>query len=392
MQYRLTIAHHGRIQALQVHAATAAEARRQAEQGGAHVLDCRREWNLRRRTPFASAIFTQELIALLRAGLSLVESVEALRDKTGAAPTNTTRTVLDRIIEGLYQGLPLSRVLAGMPEFFPALYVATVASAERTGHLADALARYHHYEARLAAVRKKVVSAMIYPAVVIAVGGAIMAFLVFFVIPRFSQVYASMRDLPATARWLLWWGQTVDAHGGTILLGLIAAALLAAVVIRHGGLASRAASLAWRIPQLAALRQLLALTKLYRTAGLLLAGGMAAVPALRLAAPLLPTPMHGAISNAIAEIESGMPLADTFARHGLTTPVAERLLRVGERTGELPEMCERAAQFCDEALDRAIDTGTKLVEPVLMLVVGALVGGIVFLLYMPIFELAGGLQ
>jgi general secretion pathway protein F len=119
---------------------------------------------------------------------------------------------------------------------------------------------------------------------------------------------------------------------------------------------------------------------------------MAVVPALRLAAPLLPIPLQGALRQAIAEIETGKPVADTLAGHHLTTPVAERLLRVGERSGELPDMCERAAQFCDEAIDRAIDTATKLIEPLLMLVVGALVGGIVFLLYMPIFELAGSMQ
>lgn len=392
MQFRLTVARDGHIHDIRIFAPTAADARRQAQMDGGHVLACRRILTLRRQAPFGIALFTQELIALLRAGLSLVESVEALRDKTGGASETAARTVLDRIVDGLYQGLPLSGVLAGLPGHFPSLYVATVASAERTGHLADALARYHHYQARLGVVRRKVASAMIYPAVVIAIGAGIMAFLLFFVIPRFSQVYASMRELPTAARWLLWWGQTVDAHGGTMALGMVVSALLLVVAARRVQLARRMAALSWHVPRLHAFQHLLALTRLYRTTGLLLAGGMAAIPALRLAAPLLPGHLHGAMSRAIAEIEAGKPMADTLARHQLTTPVAERLLRVGERSGELPEMCERAAQFCDEAIDRAIDTATKLVEPLLMLVVGALVGGIVFLLYMPIFELAGSMQ
>ncbi|RZT31266.1 type II secretion system F family protein [Cupriavidus agavae] len=392
MQYRLTVARHGELHERVVTAADAETARRMATAAGEHVVACRGVFRLSRAAPFQTALFTQELIALLNAGLSLVECVEALRDKSSGSAENATRRVLDAIIDGLYQGLPLSGVLAGLPEQFPALYVATVASAERTGHLADALSRYHRYEARLAAVRKRAVSALIYPAVVIAIGGLIMLFLLFFVIPRFSQVYASMRDLPAAARWLLWWGESVEAHGGLIALGLLAAALALLAGARHARLVPRLFALALRIPQLQSLQRLLALTKLYRTTGLLLAGGMAAVPALRLASPLLPEPLRNALARAIAEIETGLPVADTLSRHGLTTPVAERLLRVGERSGELPDMCERAAQFCDEALDRAIDTATKLIEPLLMLVVGGLVGGIVFLLYMPIFELAGNMQ
>ncbi|WP_019450091.1 type II secretion system F family protein [Cupriavidus sp. BIS7] len=392
MQYSLTVARNGQLHDLTVAAPSAADACRQALAGGGHVVACRRARTLRRRAPFSTSLFTQELIALLRAGLSLIESIEALRDKTSTTVESETRAVLDHVLDGLLQGLPLSRVLTALPEQFAPLYVATVASAERTGHLAEALSRYHHYEARLTAVRKKVVSALIYPAVVIAVGAGIMAFLLFFVIPRFSQVYASMRELPPAAQWLLWWGQTVETHGGLIAIAMAGCAIALFVAVRRGGLAGRIAALAWRIPQLQAFQQLLALAKLYRTTGLLLAGGMAVVPALRLAAPLLPIPLQGALRQAIAEIETGKPVADTLAGHHLTTPVAERLLRVGERSGELPDMCERAAQFCDEAIDRAIDTATKLIEPLLMLVVGALVGGIVFLLYMPIFELAGSMQ
>ncbi|MBV8272082.1 MAG: type II secretion system F family protein [Cupriavidus sp.] len=392
MQYRVTVARNGQLHDLTLSAPSAADARRQAEAGGGHVVACHHARTLRRRTPFSTTLFTQELSALLRAGLSLIESIEALRDKTSATAESETRTVLDHLLDGLLQGLPLSRVLTGLTAQFSPLYVATVASAERTGHLADALARYHHYEARLAAVRRKVASALIYPAVVIAVGMGIMAFLLFFVIPRFSQVYASMRELPPAAQWLLWWGQTVEAHGGLIATTLAASVMMLIVAVRRANLVGRITTLAWRIPQLQAFQRLLALTKLYRTTGLLLAGGLAAVPALRLSASLLPVFLQNAMSKAISEIEAGMPVADTLARHALTTPVAERLLRVGERSGELPEMCERAAQFCDEAIDRTIDTTTKLIEPCLMLVVGVLVGGIVFLLYMPIFELAGSMQ
>ncbi len=107
------------------------------------------------------------------------------------------------IVAALYEGEPLSRTLERQPEHFPPLYVATVASAERTGYLAEALKRYHHYDARLQAVRKNVVSSMVYPSIVIATGATIILFMAFYVIPKFSQVFATMKDMPFTVRVML---------------------------------------------------------------------------------------------------------------------------------------------------------------------------------------------
>ncbi|CAB3776274.1 type II secretion system F family protein [Pararobbsia alpina] len=390
MLFKVTVFDAGQFQTVSVDARDEPEVHRLMKAKGSRVLACRKVPRTRRRRhAFSLALFTQELIALLQAGLSLVESVETLREKS---PDGESREVLTQMIDGLYQGLPLSRVLGQMPLYFPALYAATVSSSERTGHLAEALGRYHHYETRLSAVRKKVVSALIYPAVVIAIGGGIMVFLLFFVIPRFSEIYASMRELPAAARVLLWWGIAVKHHGGWIALGIAAAFAAVVSIFLHPACRAWMARQLWRIPQLRAYQHLFSLTRFYRTTGLLLAGGLPVVTAMSMAAQLLPAPMRKRLGNAIEDVRAGQSLSSTLPRYGLTTPVAERLLRVGEQSGELATMCERAALFCDDELDKAIDMVTKLVEPVLMLVVGILVGGIVFLLYMPIFQLAGNMQ
>ncbi|WP_010093775.1 type II secretion system F family protein, partial [Burkholderia ubonensis] len=136
---------------------------------------------------------------------------------------------------------------------------------------------------------------------------------------------------------------------------------------------------------------LFALTRFYRTVGLLIAGGTPVIAALELSGKTLPDHFRARLAAALTELRAGRPVAAVLAAHALTTSVAERLLRVGEQSGDLGGMCEHIAQFHDGALDRSIEMLSKVFEPVLMLAVGATVGAVVLLLYMPIFELAGSI-
>ncbi|XZG71380.1 type II secretion system F family protein [Chitinibacteraceae bacterium HSL-7] len=390
MRFKVKAISGGRLTELELEASDQVELRERLAARGMQLVSAQAERKLTlRKSTFALSLFTQELIALLEAGLTLIEAIETLHEKSGA---DASRTVLSRIIEGLYQGQPLSKVLAQLPEHFPPLYVATVSSAERSGALSDALKRYHHYEQRLAEVRKKVVSALVYPMVVITIGGGIMLFLLFYVIPKFAQIYASMKTLPFAAQMMLWWGELVLEHGKFMLAGIVATIVTVVMVLRTDRAKKTLAELFWRLPKLEQYRTLFSLTRFYRTVGLLLAGGLSVVSAMSMAAQLLPAAMRLALERAMVDIKSGQALSATLPRYGLTTPVSERLLRVGEQSGDLATMTERAAQFCDEELERAIEMFTRLFEPILMLVIGVLIGTIVFLLYMPIFELAGNMQ
>lgn len=391
MRYRVRVESDGGQQELELDAADETQLRQNMADMGLSLIEAtpveKKSRGLSLRKPvFERALFTQELIALLEAGLSLVETVETLRDKS---KEGLNRTVLQGIVTALYEGEPLSRALERQTEHFPPLYVATVASAEQTGHLSEALKRYHHYDARLAAVRKKVVSAMVYPSIVIATGAFIILFLAFYVIPKFSQVFASMKDIPFSARMMLTWGNLVAEHGGVLLAGIVAALAGAIMALRNEKVRGRLFGAVLRLPKLADYQRLFALTRFYRTLGLLLAGGMSMVAALELSAQLLPSLMQSALARALDEVRAGKSLSGALPAANLTTPVAERLIRVGEQSGELAGMVTRSAEFCDEELDRAIDTLMRVVEPVLMLVVGGIVGTIIFLLYMPIFQLAG---
>ncbi len=391
MRYRARIDTDSGQQELELDADNDAQLRARVAEMGLSLVDATpldakpRRFSLRKPV-FERALFTQELIALLEAGLSLVETVETLRDKSREG---LNRTVLQGIVAALYEGEPLSRALERQPDQFPPLYVATVASAEQTGHLAEALKRYHHYDARLSTVRKKVVSSMVYPSIVIGTGAAIILFMAFYVIPKFSQIFATMKDMPFTVRMMLAWGNLVEAHGGVLLAALFAAIAGAGLSLRSANVRNRLVATFFSLPKLTDYQRLFGLTRFYRTLGLLLAGGMSMVASLELAAQVLPAHLQDALSQALDDIRAGKPLSGALPAANLTTPVAERLIRVGEQSGELAGMVTRSAEFCDEELDRAIDMLMRVVEPVLMLAVGGIVGTIIFLLYMPIFQLAG---
>lgn len=382
----------GHLQSLHLQAVDLAQARQQLQADGAQVisLKARRQLKLPSRRPkFALGLFIQELVVLLDAGLVLVEAVETLRDK---APPGINRQVMSELLASMYEGNSLSRAMQLKPQTFPSLLIATVASSEHSGQLAVALRRYHHFEAHLETVKKRVSGALMYPLVVLSVGALILLFLLFFVIPRFASVFDAVADLPATARFMVWWGALVDARGMELLIGLALAVGALVLLFRSAGFKRRVAELFWKIPSLGAQRTLFILARFYRTAGMLLMGGMPVVTAVELSGALLPVERQAALRQAMIDIQAGQPLSTSLARHQLTTAVAERLLRVGEQSGELAAMCERIAQFHDEALERAIELFSKVFEPLLMLVVGGLIGLIVFMLYMPIFELAGSIQ
>lgn len=391
-EFDARVVRQGHLQTVRVQAPDIAQARQQLQTPGTHIvsLQKRPEIKLGKRTgKFALGLFIQELVVLLDAGLVLVEAVETLRDK---APPGINRQVLSELLNTMYEGSSFSKAMETRTQIFPPLLVATVASSEHSGQLSVALRRYHHFEAHLETVKKRVSSALMYPMVVLSVGGVILLFLLFFVIPRFASVFDAVADLPATARFMVWWGAQVEQHGTALIVGTLGAIAGLILLMRTAAFKQRLLALLWKIPSLGAQRSLFVLARFYRTAGMLLMGGMPVVSAVEMSGALLPAERMGDLKRAMTDIKSGQPLSTTLARHQLTTPVAERLLRVGEQSGELAAMCERIAQFHDEALERAIEFFSKVFEPILMLVVGGLIGLIVFLLYMPIFELAGSIQ
>lgn len=378
------------VVALQVEALDRDAAVRQANPRGLPVLSVKlRRALVLRSDRFALVLFTQELLALLRAGLGLVEAIRALAQRNAGAGNST----LNGVLEQLSDGKPLSMALAPYPQSFPLVYVESVRASEKTGALVEALSRFVHYQGQVDQIRQKLVSALIYPTLLLVVGGAVTLFLIGYVVPRFGGVYVELdRELPWASRLLFELGGAIDGHlvEGALLCGALAAGL--AWAIRSGALQARIGNLLPRVPFLSERLMTYRLTRLYRTVAMLLHGGVPLVSALRMASGLLDVASRQRFEAATADVRDGGSLSSALERHGLTTPIADRMLQVGERSGDLAGLMEQAAAFHEEELGRWFERATRMLEPCLMLFIGALIGAIVVLMYMPIFDLAGTLQ
>lgn len=376
-----------------VDAADEADVRRQLALKELRVISLepvRRLGRLLQKPQLQVAVFSQQLVSLLDAGLSLVEALEALAQKESSAGT---KRILDRILARLFEGQTLATAVAEHPATFPDLYVASVRASEKTGALREALTRYIAYQQQADALRKTLVNACIYPAVLLVAGLLVTLFLMGYVVPRFSSIYEDVgSNLPFASRLLLEWGQLIDAHAGLVVVGALSALFGAAYGLLRPGV--RAAMGAWlaRIPAVGRQLHVYQLARLYRTTGMLIRGGMPAVPAMRMSAGVVLAGSRAAFAAATRAVSEGQSLAAALERNGLTTAVAARMLRVGERTGNMGEMMERIADFCDEELARWVAVVTRLIEPVLMIVIGLVIGLIVVLMYFPIFQLAGSIQ
>ncbi|HEY0061046.1 MAG TPA: type II secretion system F family protein [Telluria sp.] len=342
------------------------------------------------KVQFPVILFSQELLALLDAGLNLTEAIATLHAKERVLPV---RAVIAALLQSLREGRTLSDVLALHPQHFSEVYVATVRASERTGDLPRALSRFIAYQTQFDTLRKKLSAAAIYPAMLLCVGGFVTLFLLGYVVPRFSVVYESSgRDLPWMSALLLAFGKTLYQHWQ------VALAALATLGGSAGWALARAEGRAWmlervlRLPWLAARADEFRLARFYRAVSLLLASGIALPRAMGMVHGLLGPLQQAALAQCKLAVEQGQSLSLALVEAGLAGEVAESLVKVGERSGQMADMLERAARFADDEFGRWIDWASRLLEPVLMVVIGLVIGTVVVLMYMPIFDLAGSLQ
>jgi general secretion pathway protein F len=378
---------------------TPAEASRAAERAGWRVLEVARitgipaavaipaARSLSRGRRFDLLMFSQELLTLLQAGLNLTEALETLLAK--ARPGMELDT-LAQIVECLHQGRAFSDVLQDQQQVFPEVYVATARASERTGTLAQALERFIAYQQQFDLLRRKLVSASAYPAMLLAVGAFVVLFLLGFVVPRFAAVYESAgREIPALSRGLLWVGKMIHGHTALVLVCALAAATAAVTSLRSAQTRQWLVDLFLGLPTLRERAALFRLSRFYRALALLLASGLALPRAMGMVAGLLGPPQRAALANARMQLEQGLPISQTLVANGLASAVAESLVKVGEKSGQLAQMLERTAKFHDDEFGRWIESTSRLIEPILMLLIGLVIGTVVVLMYLPIFDLAG---
>lgn len=396
MQFELQVAGATRANKsrhIAIEAASEADAMRIAARNGWRVLAVERPRAApasRSKQDFPLLQFSQELLALLEAGLNLTEAISTLHNKE-LRPS--ARATVKAILQTLQQGKSFADTLATFPAIFPEIYVATVHAAERSGNLPEALGRFVAYQLQFDAIRKKLVSAAIYPLMLLVVGTLVTLFLLGYVVPKFSVVYESSgRDIPWMSQLLLAFGQKLAAHPW-LALGFLTGVFGAVIgLFAHAPTRAKVTLAALRLPVVAGKAAEFRLARFYRALSLLLHAGIPLSKALPMVASLLMPQQQQQLAGARRAVQEGLPFSTALEQHGLATPVAQSLLRVGENTGRLDDMLERSARFHDEEFARWVDWASRLLEPLLMTLIGIVIGGVVVLMYMPIFELAGSLS
>lgn len=369
------------------------DARRQVTAQGGMVLSVKRSFtglSFKSKTRFPLVHFSHELLSLLTAGLSLVECLETLVDKEQDAGN---RKVIHDLLSSLYEGVTFSQALESYPQAFPMLYIATVRASERTGDLPEALTRFVSYQTQMDFVRKKLVGASIYPVLLLTVGLLVSLFLMVFVVPKFSAIYDDMgSDLPWLSVLLIEWGHFVQERGWELAVFAMITGVAVVFAVSRPAFRAYVMQLLWRIPAIGERMRVYQLARFYKTLGMLLRGGIPITQALEMVSGLLQAHFRPRIEAAATRIREGQAISSAMESEGLTTAVGNRMLRVGERTGLMGDMMERIGNFHDEEIARWVEWTTKLIEPILMAVIGTVIGGIIILMYMPIFELAGSIN
>jgi general secretion pathway protein F len=398
MQFQVKAVDAGKgIVSLLLEAPTLEAARQSAEHQGLRVMSLHPARALSglalafgRRQDFPLVLFSQELATLINAGLSLINAIESLAEKEEQA---ATRKVLADVTRLLYEGKSFSQALSQFPATFPDLYVALIQSSEKTGAMGEALSRYCLYRTRIEQVRQKIIGASVYPALLLLVGSGVLLFLLGYVVPRFSAVFGDLGTrLPWLSRALLMLGQIIHDHLGALAMAALVAVCAAALLLRLDPVRRALGRMAGALPAVRQRLFLYQVTRLYRSLGILLQGGIPILTAIGMARALVGAAMRLRLDQATQRVREGQPLSQALEQNQLSTPVALRMLHAGEQAGNLGAMMERTADFYDEEMGRWIEWFVRLFEPLLMVFVGAVIGVVVILMYIPIFELAGSIR
>lgn len=398
MQYQLRVLREGHAPyQFELDASSIEDARIKAEQQGLIVLQVKSSASAiilqtlnQKNIPFPLMLFCQEFRVLFEAGLSVMDVLHTLIDKE----TNSAiKLILQQLLMAVQEGKTLSQAMSLNANAFPTLFIATISAAETTSDLPEALLRYSQYLENVDLLKKRIVSASVYPAIVTSFGLLVLAFLVVFVIPKFSKIYATQVTNISTSTKLLLKVGDFSQHYGYIILGLLVAMIAALIfMISRPEIRAKLYDALWKIPFLGNKVRVYHLARFYRTFSMLLKSGIPVMNGLAMVESLLGAGLKNNLQKAKKLITEGQQFSQALSEAELTTPVAMRLFNVGEKTGTLDKMMERAASFHEEEMIRWVDRFTKIFEPTLMALIGILIGGIVLMMYMPIFELASGIQ
>jgi general secretion pathway protein F len=337
------------------------------------------------------ALFCREVNTLIQAGMTVVEAVDTLsaRERLAGRQDSLAAELLQR----LQQGTSLSNALEQLPAAPPVL-VAAVRAGERTSDLAQALSDYLKFDTLVEQLRRKVVSAAIYPALVTTLGVGISLFLLLVVMPNFARMYTNLRGGASGATgWMIGLSQWVSQHQAVTLIGIAIALLALAYWVWCGAARRQLLALALRLPWMRLRIEDFQLAMMYQALALMLKGGYPMTEALAVASrSALDARLTAALAKALARIEQGGAVAQSLADAQLCDEVGRRLMAAAERNGNFHLAADVVSRMHGERFELFVERLTRIVEPVLLMAVALMVGSIVVMMYLPVFDMATRLR
>lgn len=332
-------------------------------------------------------LFNQELLALVRAGLPIVQSLDIMLERQ---KNPRFREILSQIREKITSGVALSDAFASYGEMFPAIYSTSIRAGERSGDLEGVLKRFLKYQKMIVNLQKKVVSAMIYPSVLVGMTVGMVFVMLTFVIPKFAEFFSGFgAELPWFTVLMIRVANGLRDHVWLVLFGGIAVALLFRRWAR-----TTSGRLLWdriklRIPLVGGVLHRFAIMQFTQSLGTLLSGGTPMVPAIEIASEsvtnqLVATRIAGVVQN----VREGEPLWRSLDSTGVMSDLAVEMIKVGESTGALTEMLNNVSEFYDEEIESRLARLVSAIEPVILVFMGLVIGVLLYAFYLPLFKLS----
>ena len=343
----------------------------------------------RRKVPTSDfLIFNQELATLLKAGLPLVHSLDILRKRV---PNPTLRAALDDVHAKVRSGMSLSEAMDAQ-QLFSGVYTASLMAGEKSGSLEGVIRRYVQHMKVLSSVRAHVVSALIYPVVLVVLSIGVIGLIVFQVVPEFAEFYAQYgagAALPLSTRIVVAVSNNIVGSASLILVAIAAVVVGIMLVLRQPAQLRRLHGAILRLPYFGPLARRFATAQVARTMATLLAGGIPLVNALDIAARATGNRSIGDHLSVVAtQVREGRSFAQSLAEGGMLPHIAVEMVEVGESTGALADMLNSVADFYDEENETSLTRFSNLIQPVLLVVMGIVIAGLLLSLYMPLFQLS----
>lgn len=385
----------GEIVERQVSAASLRAAQEEMRRQGLHVFASRRgSRNLRDLIPrFGRVVstehfllFNQELLALVRAGLPIIQSFDILLERQ---KNPRFKQLLIEIREKLTSGIALSDAFASYGDLFPPIYATSIRSGERSGDLEGVLKRFLRYQKMIVTLRKRVVGAMVYPAILVLLSGIMVFVMLTWVIPRFAEFFTGFgAELPWFTALLIRFSTNLQQN----VLWVIAGVILSAVLVKRW--AAGSGRLVWdrlklRIPLAGGVLHRFAILQFTQSLGTLLSGGTPMVPAIEIASQSV-TNHHVStrIGAVIQNVREGEPLWRSLDSTGVMSDLAVEMIKVGESTGALTEMLSNVSEFYDEEIESRLNRLVAAIEPLILVFMGGVIGVLLYAFYLPLFRLS----